>query len=80
LQLGESSQDWVSTSFGNPISKLTYADGTEIWKYRNRSEKDTEVGLFLVFSVDIEEQRTETLSIEFTDGTVTNYWIEEDRF
>jgi hypothetical protein len=30
--------------------------------------------------VDIEEQRTETLSIEFTDGTVTNYWIEEDRF
>ena len=80
MQLGESSQDWVSTSFGNPISKLTYADGTEIWKYRNRSEKDTEVGLFLVFSVDIEEERTETLSIEFTDGTVTNYWIEEDRF
>jgi len=80
LQLGESSQDWVSTSFGNPISKLTYADGTEIWKYRNRSEKDTEVGLFLVFSVDIDEERTETLSIEFTDGLVTNYWIEEDWF
>ncbi len=80
LQLGESNQDWVSTSFGNPITKLTYADGTEIWKYRNRSEKDTEVGLFLVFSVDVEEERTETLSIEFTDGVVTNYWIEEDRF
>jgi len=80
LQLGESNQDWVSTSFGNPISKLNYADGTEIWKYRNRSEKDTEVGLFLVFSVDVEEERTETLSIEFTDGVVTNYWIEEDRF
>jgi len=59
---------------------LTYADGMEIWKYRNRSEKDTKVGLFLVFSVDIEEERTETLSIEFIDGLVTNYWIEEDRF
>ena len=80
LQPGESDQDWVSTSFGNPVSKLTYADGTEIWKYRNRSEKDTEVGLFLVFSVDIDEERTETLSIEFTDGLVTNYWIEEDWF
>ena len=55
-------------------------DGTEIWKYRNRSEKDTEVGLFLVFSVDIDEERTEMLSIEFTDGLVTNYWIEEDWF
>lgn len=80
MQVGLSNQDWVSTSFGSPTSKLSYADGTEIWKYRNRSEKDTEVGLFLVFSVDIEEERTETLSIEFTDGLVTNYWIEEDRF
>ena len=80
LQLGESNLDWVSTSFGNPITKLTYADGMEIWKYRNRSEKDTKVGLFLVFSVDIEVERTETLSIEFIDGLVTNYSIEEDRF
>lgn len=80
MQVGLSNQDWVSTSFGTPTSKLTYADGTEIWKYRNRSEKDTEVGIFLLFSVDVEEERTETLSIEFTDNLVTNYWIEEDRF
>ena len=80
LQFGESNQGWVSTSFGSPITKLTYACGTEIWKYRNRSEKDTEVGLFLVFSVDIEEERTETLSLKFTDGLVTNYWIAKDRF
>ncbi|MDB9968543.1 hypothetical protein OAE08_02615 [Gammaproteobacteria bacterium] len=80
LQFGESNQDWVSTSFGSPITKLTYACGTEIWKYRNCSEKDTEVGLFLVFSVDIEEERTETLSLKFTDGLVTNYWIAKDRF
>ncbi len=80
LQLGTSDQQWVRSSFGDPITKLNYADGTEIWKYRNRSEKDTEVGLFLVFSVDVEEERIETLSIEFKDGVVTNYWIEEDRF
>ncbi|HAJ75245.1 MAG TPA: hypothetical protein DCM64_02205 [Gammaproteobacteria bacterium] len=80
LQLGTSTQEWVRTSFGDPITKLSYADGSEIWKYRNRSEKDAEVGLFLIFSVDVEEERTETLSIEFADGVVTNYWIEEDRF
>lgn len=77
---GSTDQDWVRATFGDPITKLTYADGTEIWKYRNRSEKDTEVGLFLLFSVDVEEERTETLSIEFADSIVTNYWIEEDRF
>lgn len=80
VQLGNSDTSWVRSTFGDPITKLSYADGTEIWKYRNRSEKDTEVGLFLIFSVDVEEERTETLSIEFTDGVVTNYWIEEDRF
>ncbi|MDP6098505.1 MAG: hypothetical protein QGG67_21425 [Gammaproteobacteria bacterium] len=80
LQLGISNEEWVITTFGDPISRLAYADGTEIWKYRNRSEKDMEVGVFLIFSVDIEEERTETLSIQFTEGLVTNYWIEEDRF
>ncbi len=80
LQIGTSDQDWVRTSFGDPTTRLTYADGSEIWKYRNRSEKDIEVGVFLIFSVDIEEERTETLSIEFNNGVVTNYWIEEDRF
>ncbi|MFT4748357.1 MAG: hypothetical protein ACI9E4_000020 [Pseudohongiellaceae bacterium] len=80
LELGSSDQDWVRSSFGEPVSKMNYADGTEIWKYRNRSEKDTEVGLFLVFSVDIESERIETLSIEFVDGLVSNYWVEEDRY
>jgi hypothetical protein len=80
LELGSSDQEWVRNSFGEPISKLNYADGTEIWKYRNRSEKDTEVGLFLLFSVDIESERVETLSVEFLDGVVSNYWIEEDRY
>ncbi|MEX0618406.1 MAG: hypothetical protein WDZ76_00105 [Pseudohongiellaceae bacterium] len=80
IQLGQSDIDWVRTSFGEPATRLSYADGTEIWKYRNRSEKDTEVGLFLLFSVDVEEERIETLSIEFMDGFVSNYWIEEDRF
>jgi hypothetical protein len=80
LELGSSDQEWVRNSFGEPVSKLNYADGSEIWKYRNRSEKDTEVGLFLVFSVDIESERVETLSIEFVDGLVSNYWVEEDRY
>lgn len=80
LQVGQSDKQWFRNSFGDPVTKLNYADGTEIWKYRNRSEKDTEVGLFLIFSVDVKEERVETLSIEFADGIVSNYWIEEERF
>lgn len=80
MQVGQSDQQYIRNTFGEPVTKLTYADGTEIWEYRNRSEKDTEVGVFLIFSVDVEEERVETLSIEFADGVVSNYWIEEDRF
>lgn len=80
LEMGKSDKAWVRTSFGEPITKLTYADGTEIWKYRNRSEKEVEVGLFLVFSVDVESERVETLSVEFADGIVSNYWIEDERY
>lgn len=80
IQLGNTDQSWVRSSFGEPMTKLSYADGSEIWKYRNRSEKDTEVGVFLVFSVDVEEERIETLSIEFIDGVVSNYWVEDERY
>lgn len=80
LQLGQSDTEWVRTTFGDPTSLVSYADGTEVWKYRNRSEKDVEVGLFLIFSVDIEEERVETLTIEFDQGVVSNYSIEEVRF
>jgi outer membrane protein assembly factor BamE (lipoprotein component of BamABCDE complex) len=80
LQVGSSDVDWVRSTLGEPSTRLSYADGTEVWKYRNRSEKDTEVGLFLVFSVDVEQERTETLSIEFDQNLVTNYWIESDTF
>lgn len=80
LQVGRSDQDWVRSSFGEPMTKLNYADGSEIWKYRNRSEKDTEVGVFLLFSVDVEQERIDTLTIEFVDGIVHNYWVEERRY
>ena len=80
LEVGQSDEQFVRSTFGEPVSRLSYADGSQVWKYRNRSEKDTEVGVFLVFSVDVEEERTETLSIEFENGIVSNYWIDEQRF
>lgn len=77
LELGRSDEQWVRDSFGEPASKLSYADGSQVWKYRNVSERDFELGVFLVFSIDVEEERVETLSIEFREGVVTKYWIEE---
>lgn len=79
LEMGTSDEEFVRSAFGEPMTRLSFADGTQIWKYRNRSEKDTEVGIFLLFAMDIEQERIDTLSIEFVDGVVSDYWIEETR-
>ena len=79
LEAGISDRESVRETFGDPLSLRTYADGREVWTYRNRYEKETEVGMFLVFHVDVEEESVETLTIEFVDGTVSNYWIEDKR-
>ncbi len=80
LEVGKSDEQFVRDTFGEPTSRQTYADGSAVWKYRNRSEKDTQVGVLLLFMIDVEEERIETLSIEFGDGVVSNYWIDEERF
>lgn len=79
LEVGRSDREWVRGTFGEPRARVAGDGGTEVWEYRNRSERDTEVGLFLIFSVDVESERVETLSIEFTDGVVSGYWTEEAR-
>ena len=58
LQLGESNLGLGKYVIWQPDYQADLCRwNMETWKYRNRSEKDTEVGLFLVFSVDIEEER-----------------------
>ena len=80
LEVGQSDSQFVRDTFGEPTSKLAYADGSEIWKYRNRSKKDTQVGVFLVFAVNVDQERISTLSIEFEDDLISNYWIDETRY
>ncbi len=77
LEVGRSDREWVRGTFGDPSAVIAGDGGAEVWEYRNRSERDTEVGLFLIFSVDVESERVETLSIEFTDGVVSGYRTRE---
>lgn len=79
LEIGRSDRESVREAFGDPSARFAGDGGAEVWEYRNRSERDTEVGLFLIFSVDVESERVETLSIEFTDGVVSGYWTREAR-
>jgi hypothetical protein len=50
-----------------------------LWHYSNRSKVEAEVGLLLLFHIDVERNVEQQLSIEIKDGVVRDYWIEERR-
>ena len=76
---GRTSENWVRSSFGEPTRSTEFEDGSTLWHYNNRSKVETEVGLFLLFHIDVEKDVEQKLSIEFKDGIVRDYWLEESR-
>jgi len=79
IVVGSTTGVWVTNTFGRPYSRVEYENGRELWKYRNRGERDTEVALFLIFSVNTKSEHLEILTIELEGGVVTDYWIEDTR-
>ncbi|MEX1197380.1 MAG: hypothetical protein WEB57_05920 [Pseudohongiellaceae bacterium] len=77
IERGATSAGWIRASFGEPDRRITYEDGTELWRYSNRRTRDSEVSLFLLFNIDIERDNTETLTLEIRDGVVTDHWVEK---
>jgi len=77
VETGSTSAAWVRSNFGSPDRISTYDDGMEVWRYRNTSESESEIGLFLLFNINIERESAETLALEIRDGVVTDYWVEK---
>ncbi len=80
MQRGQTSASWVRSNFGEPSRKTRFEDGSQLWHYSNKSEVETELGLFLLFHIDVEKTQESQLSIEITDNVVTDYWVEDSRF
>lgn len=80
IQPGETTEVWVQETFGEPSRRTEHADGSQVWHYENTSKVDTEVGLFLLFHVDVESEVEKRLSITIKEGIVTDYWTENSRY
>jgi len=77
VQVGSTDANWIRNNFGSPDRVSTYDNGMEVWRYRNTSESESEIGLFLLFNINIEKETAETLALEIRDGVVTDYWVEK---
>lgn len=76
IEVGRTSRDWIVAHLGKPNSVYVNDDGNEVLRYLSRQEKDVEVHLFLLFSIDASEEETHTLHVEIEDALVKGYWIE----
>jgi hypothetical protein len=73
---GQTDAHWIRNAFGEPDRISRYENGSEIWRYRNTSSSRSEIGLFLLFNIDVERDREEVLALEIMDDLVTDYWVE----
>lgn len=76
IEPGRTSEAWVRTTFGEPERRTEYEDGASVWHYESSNRVDTEVGLFLLFHIDVDSREEKRLSIELRQGVVTDYWVE----
>ena len=79
IQPGQTTESWVRTTFGEPKRRTEYEDGSSVWHYENTSRVDTEVGLFLLFHIDVESREEQHLAVEMKDAVVSDYWVETRR-
>lgn len=78
IEIGETNKDWVLSAIGKPNTKRTRSDGTEVWRYKNVSERDTRIGILLLLHMNVERERHKYLHVEFKDDVVIDYWMESD--
>ncbi len=78
IEVGETNKDWILSAIGNPNTKRTRSDGTEVWRYKNVSERDTRIGILLLLHMNVERERHKYLHVEFKDDVVIDYWMESD--
>jgi hypothetical protein len=74
---GQTSASWVRETLGSPDRSSVRDDGSEVWRYRNSRSKETEVGMFLLFNIDVSTDEEETLVIVIRDELVVDHWVEQ---
>lgn len=76
LVSGQSSASWVRDTFGPPDRSSARDDGSEVWRYINIRTEEIEIGMFLLFNIDVSSDEEETLVIVVRNGVVTDHWVE----
>jgi hypothetical protein len=73
---GESRKEFVLATFGEPSSKTTLEDGTELWKWQYTKTRSSRGTVLFLFSSSDYHQESSTTFVEFKGETVSRVWQE----
>ena len=74
IERGKSSKAKLLSLLGEPSSKETPTEGTEIYKYVYTKKKTSGVALFLIFAIGDSEEYHNELFFEIKDDVVVDWW------
>jgi outer membrane protein assembly factor BamE (lipoprotein component of BamABCDE complex) len=79
IERGQTSQDWIIATFGEPSSRRSRQNGTEILEYRFSQKRDKNFVVLPLLIVNYEGETLQTVFVEIGDGIVKDYWVEKTK-
>ena len=74
MKPGETKEDFVVATLGQPSCKSALSDGSQLWKYNYSRTKRSGASVFVLLSAGSKEQTVATTFVELKDGVVTKAW------
>lgn len=74
MKPGETKEDFVVATLGQPSSRSTLSDGSQLWRYNYSRTRRSGGYVFVLLSASSKEQTVATTFVEFRDGVVARAW------
>ena len=74
IEAGRTTASWVKATLGEPSSKESAGNDSEVWKYSYTEVKEGSGAIFLIFGGSSHKELQRHAYVEFKDGVVTNKW------
>ena len=74
IEPGKTTAAWVKATLGEPSSKDTVGNSTEVWKYSYTEQKESTGAIFLIFGGNDKTEKQRVAYVEIKDGIVKNKW------
>ncbi|MGH7131117.1 MAG: outer membrane protein assembly factor BamE domain-containing protein [Phycisphaerales bacterium] len=74
MKPGETKEDFVVATLGQPSSKASLSDGSQLWKYNYSRTKRSGAYVFVLLTAGSKEQTVATTFVELKDGVVSRAW------